>query len=66
MILIIDSVLKFAIGCLLFVFPFPIMTLSVLLIVVRFITLNFFLKRWFFKDHQLTFVVEITNWPGAK
>ncbi|HEY8896700.1 MAG TPA: oligosaccharide flippase family protein [Niastella sp.] len=43
-ILIIDSVLKFAIGCLLFVFPLPIMTLSVLLIVVRFITLNFFLS----------------------
>lgn len=43
-ILIIDSVLKFAIGCLLFVFPLPIMTLSVLLIIVRFITLNFFLS----------------------
>src|SRR5688572_17307917 len=43
-ILIIDSVLKFAIGCLLFVFPFSIMTLSLLLIVVRFITLNFFLS----------------------
>ena len=42
-ILIIDSVLKFAIGCLLFLFPFSIMTLSVLLIAVRFITLNFFL-----------------------
>lgn len=43
-ILIIDSILKFAIGCLLFVFPFSIMTLSVLLIAVRFITLNFFLS----------------------
>lgn len=43
-ILIIDSVLKFAIGCLLFVFPLSIMTLSVLLIIVRFITLNFFLS----------------------
>ncbi|MCS3796115.1 oligosaccharide flippase family protein [Niastella sp. OAS944] len=43
-ILIIDSVLKFAIGCLLFLFPFSIMTLSVLLIIVRFITLNFFLS----------------------
>jgi O-antigen/teichoic acid export membrane protein len=43
-ILIIDSVLKFAIGCLLFIFPLPIMTLSVLLIIVRFITLNFFLS----------------------
>jgi O-antigen/teichoic acid export membrane protein len=42
-ILIIDSVLKFAIGCLLFLFPFSIMTLSFLLIGVRFITLNFFL-----------------------
>jgi O-antigen/teichoic acid export membrane protein len=43
-ILIIDSVLKFAIGCLLFIFPLSIVTLSVLLIVVRFITLNFFLS----------------------
>jgi O-antigen/teichoic acid export membrane protein len=43
-ILIIDSVLKFAIGCLLFIFPLSIMTLSVLLIIVRFITLNFFLS----------------------
>lgn len=42
-ILIIDSVLKFAIGFALFVYPFSIITLSVLLIVVRFITLNFFL-----------------------
>jgi O-antigen/teichoic acid export membrane protein len=43
-ILIIDSVLKFAIGCLLFAFPFSIMTLSVLLIIIRFVTLNFFLS----------------------
>jgi len=42
-ILIIDSVLKFAIGCLLFIFPFSIMTMAILLIGVRFITLNFFL-----------------------
>jgi O-antigen/teichoic acid export membrane protein len=42
-ILIIDSVLKFLIGCALFFFPFSIITLSVLLIIVRFITLNFFL-----------------------
>lgn len=42
-ILIIDSVLKFLIGCALFIYPFSIITLSMLLIVVRFITLNFFL-----------------------
>lgn len=42
-ILIIDSVLKFMIGCALFIYPFSIITLSMLLIVVRFITLNFFL-----------------------
>src|ERR1041384_2559240 len=42
-ILIIDSVLRFAIGCLLFLFPMSIMTLCVLLIIVRFVTLNFFL-----------------------
>lgn len=42
-ILIIDSVLRFIIGCLLFVYPFSIITLSFLLIGVRFVTLNFFL-----------------------
>lgn len=42
-ILIIDSILRFVIGCLLFIFPFSIITLSLLLIGVRFITLNFFL-----------------------
>jgi O-antigen/teichoic acid export membrane protein len=42
-ILIIDSILRFSIGCLLFLFPFSILTLCILLIVVRFITLNFFL-----------------------
>jgi O-antigen/teichoic acid export membrane protein len=42
-ILIIDSVLRFAIGCLLFLYPLSIMTLCLLLIGVRFITLNFFL-----------------------
>jgi O-antigen/teichoic acid export membrane protein len=42
-ILIIDSVLRFSIGCLLFLMPFSIMTLCLLLIAVRFITLNFFL-----------------------
>jgi len=42
-ILIIDSILRFSLGCLLFVFPFSIITLSLLLIGVRFITLNFFL-----------------------
>lgn len=41
-ILIIDSVLKFLIGAALFVYPFSIITLSVALIIVRFITLNFF------------------------
>lgn len=42
-ILIIDSVLRFSIGCLLFLMPFSIITLCLLLIGVRFITLNFFL-----------------------
>jgi Membrane protein involved in the export of O-antigen and teichoic acid len=42
-ILVIDSVLKFLIGCALFVYPLSIITLAVLLLVVRFITLNFFL-----------------------
>jgi O-antigen/teichoic acid export membrane protein len=42
-ILTIESVLKFAAGCLLFVYPFSIITLSVILIGIRFLTLNLFL-----------------------
>jgi O-antigen/teichoic acid export membrane protein len=42
-ILIIDTVLRFLSGCLLFLVPFSITTLCLLLIGVRFITLNFFL-----------------------
>lgn len=43
-ILSIDSLLKFSASCLLFIYPLPIVTLSVILIVIRFITLNFFLN----------------------
>lgn len=42
-ILTIESVLKFVAGCLLFVYPFSIITLSVILIGIRFLTLNLFL-----------------------
>lgn len=43
-ILLIDSVLKFAITCLLFVYPMSIITLSIILVVVRLATLNLFLS----------------------
>jgi O-antigen/teichoic acid export membrane protein len=61
-ILIIDSVLKFAIGCLLFFFPFSIMTLSILLIGVRFITLNFFLA---FGSSKTISLRSLWNYPLA-
>jgi O-antigen/teichoic acid export membrane protein len=43
-ILTIESVLKFIAGCLLFLYPFSIITLSVILIGIRFLTLNLFLS----------------------
>ncbi|WP_184549763.1 oligosaccharide flippase family protein [Mucilaginibacter sp. FT3.2] len=43
-ILTIESVLKFAAGCLLYIYPFSIITLSVILIAIRFLSLNLFLN----------------------
>ena len=43
-ILIADSILKFLVVSLIFIFPLSIITLSVSLIIVRFLTLNFFLQ----------------------
>ena len=43
-ILSIDAFLKFAVTCFLFIFPFSIITLSIILVIVRFVTLNLFLK----------------------
>jgi O-antigen/teichoic acid export membrane protein len=62
-ILIIDSVLRFAIGCLLFLFPFSIMTLCLLLIGVRFITLNFFLA---FGSSKTVSLRSLFNYPLAR
>jgi O-antigen/teichoic acid export membrane protein len=42
-ILTIESVLKFLAGCLLFIFPVSIINLSIVLIGIRFLTLNLFL-----------------------
>lgn len=42
-ILTIETFLKFIAGCVLFVYPFSIITLSIILIALRFITLNLFL-----------------------
>lgn len=41
---IIEAITKFIIACLLFAYPFSIVTLTVILIVIRFGTLNLFLK----------------------
>lgn len=43
-ILIIDGFLKLLIGCLMFVFPLTVYVLSLLLLAVRFLTLNLFIK----------------------
>lgn len=43
-ILTIEAVLKFGAGCLLFIYPIPIVYLSVILILLRFVTLNLFIK----------------------
>jgi O-antigen/teichoic acid export membrane protein len=43
-ILSIEAFLKFAVTCFLFVYPFSIITLSIILVIVRFMTLNLFLN----------------------
>lgn len=43
-ILTTDALLKFAVTCLLFIIPFSILTLSLILVIIRFITLNLFLN----------------------
>jgi O-antigen/teichoic acid export membrane protein len=43
-ILTIEAVLKFLIACLLFIFPIPILWLSLILILLRFLTLNLFIR----------------------
>lgn len=43
-ILMADSVLKFGAACILLIYPLPVLTLSVILILIRFITLNVFLS----------------------
>jgi O-antigen/teichoic acid export membrane protein len=43
-ILSLDAFLKFTAACLLFVFPLSIISLSLILIIIRFLTLNVFLK----------------------
>ncbi|AUD06890.1 oligosaccharide flippase family protein [Spirosoma pollinicola] len=42
-ILTIESILKFIIACLLFIYPFSILILTIAMIIVRFISLNLFL-----------------------
>lgn len=43
-ILSIEAVLKFLIACCLFIYPFSIITLTLTLVIIRFLTLNLFLK----------------------
>lgn len=43
-ILTVEAFLKVATGCLLFVYPFTLVELSVILLCIRFVTLNLFLK----------------------
>jgi O-antigen/teichoic acid export membrane protein len=43
-ILTVEAVLKFAAGCLMFIYPIPIVYFSIILIFLRFVTLNLFIK----------------------
>jgi len=74
-ILSIDAFLKFAVTCILFVYPISIITLSIMLITVRFTTLNLFinigssrlinLKLVFKYKISFKYIKEllISNWP---
>lgn len=42
-ILLVDSLFKFLAACILLIYPLPVLTLSLILIVIRFVTLNVFL-----------------------
>jgi O-antigen/teichoic acid export membrane protein len=42
-ILLIDSLFKFLAACILLIYPMPVLTLSLILIIIRFVTLNVFL-----------------------
>jgi len=46
-IMAIDGLLKLAISCLLFVYPFSVLTLSIFLVVIRFFTVNLFIRIGF-------------------
>ena len=74
-ILSIDAFLKFAATCFLFIYPFSIITLSVILIIIRFVTLNLFLnigssslinlKGLFKYEISLNYIKQLIflNWP---
>ena len=52
-ILFIDGFLKFLIACLLIIYPFSVILLSVLIIIVRIVTLNLFIKLG--SSHDISF-----------
>ena len=70
-----EAFLKFICACILFVYPFSIITLSIIIIIIRFITLNLFLKFGSSKvidirklwDYKLSWAEACllirTNWP---
>ena len=74
-ILSIDAFLKFAATCFLFIYPFSIITLSIILIILRFVTLNLFLNmgssrlinlKLLFQDKvSLNYIKQLLlfNWP---
>lgn len=74
-IFVIDAFLKFAVTCTLFLYPLTIITLTILLVAVRFITLNLFINIGCSKEINLrllllykipfTFIKNIilSNWP---
>ena len=57
-ILVFDALFKLLVGCLLFVFSVSIVNLSILLIIVRFITLNIFIKKRIAKQYIISASLE--------
>jgi O-antigen/teichoic acid export membrane protein len=66
-VLILDGVFRFILGCIVFFFPFSIITLSIFLIVLRFLTVNLFLSLG--SSQNLNFrkvIFSIISWIDVK
>jgi O-antigen/teichoic acid export membrane protein len=67
LILIIDAFLRLLIGCVLFVYPISIVTLCIILVVIRFITLNLFLRMGTSKSLSIKLLLAYkVSWSDVK